>query len=118
MPPVLSWNLPAEPVKNTFPPDFTIFKTRVCSGDNVVPDSPVTGGSFAGLGSLLGAGAEGFEAVGIERSSGSGGRIGARGFVEYLTEIRGFGVPGQGLFIHSCASSRLRKDLYLFPGYL
>ena len=30
----------------------------------------------------------------------------------------GLGVLGPGGFIHSCASARLRKALYLFPGYL
>lgn len=87
MPPILPWDLPAEPVKNTFPPDLTIFKTSVCSGDNETPGSSVTGvGSLARLdGSLLGAGAESPEVVGIGLLSTSGGRIGARGSVDHLT---------------------------------
>ena len=119
MSPILSWNLPAEPVKKTFPPDFTIFKTWVCSGDNVTGSgSPDTGSSTRLGGSSLGAGAEGSEAVGICLSSWSGSRIGSRRSVEYLTQILGLGVLEREGFIHSCASARLWKDLCLFPGYL
>jgi hypothetical protein len=65
-------------VKNTFPLDFTIFKTRVCSGDNATPDASVTGDSPTWVyGGLLGF--EGPEAVGIGLLLGSGGRIGAMG---------------------------------------
>ena len=87
MSPILSWDLPAEPVKNTFPPDFTIFKTWVCSGDNVTPGSPATGSSTRLGESSPGAGAEGSEAVGICLSSWSGSGIGSRRSVEYLTQM-------------------------------
>lgn len=42
----------------------------------------------------------------------------ALGLVEYLARVEAFGVLGLGGFNHSCASSRVRKDLYMFPGYL
>jgi len=86
MHPVLSWDIPAEPVKNTFPPDLTIFRTCVCSGDSVTPDSTVTGGFSAWLddGSL---GAGGSEAVGVVMSLESSGKIGARRSVEHLTQV-------------------------------
>lgn len=115
MHPGFSWNIPAEPVKNTFPPDFTIPKTSVCSRDNETFDSHVIC-DFSALdeGSL---GAEGSETVGIGLLS-LGGGINARRPVEPSTPMGGFGGLRPGIFIHSCASARLRNDLYLFPGYL
>ena len=87
MSPILSWNLPAEPVKNIFPPDFTIFKTWVCSGDNVTSGSSATGSLTRLGGSSLGAGTDDPDAVGICLSSWSGSRISSRRSVEYLTRI-------------------------------
>jgi len=114
--PGFSWNIPAEPVKNTFPPDFTIPKTSVCSRDSETADSHVICG-FSALdeGSL---GTEGSETVGRGLLLGLGGGINARRPVEPSTPMGGFGGLRPGTFIHSCASARLRNDLYLFPGYL
>jgi len=77
MTPVLSWNLPAEPVKNTLSPDFIVFRTWVCSGDRMTPGSSVTGGLSVWVdgGSL---GVEGSKALRIDLPPGLGGRIGAR----------------------------------------
>ena len=86
MNPVLSWDIPAEPVKNTFPLDLTIFRTCVCSGDSVTPDSTVTGGSSARLDDgLLDTGVP--EAVGTVVSIELGGNIGARRSVKHLTQV-------------------------------
>lgn len=60
-------------------------------------------------------GAEGSEMVDTGLLLGLGEKNDVRSLVELVT---GLGVLGRAGFIHSCASARLRKDLYTFPGYL
>jgi len=93
-------------VKNTFPPDFTIPKTSVCSRDSETADSHVTCGSSAWLdeGSLD---TEGSETVVTGLLLGLGGGIDARRSAEPSTPMGWLRGLGPGVFIQSCASARL-----------